>query len=113
MWHNNQRYNLLWDMKEVTARKKKSGLLTSSIVFEHDNALPHTAGVTTTLLYSSRWEQFCQPSYSANLTPSNFSLFSHLKKFLASFYQAKRPELVQVADGRMLRFGYVPISAKI
>ncbi|GBN52862.1 Mariner Mos1 transposase [Araneus ventricosus] len=64
-------------------QNKRRGLLDSGIVFVHDNVRRHTARVTTTLLYSFRWEQFCRLPYSTDLAPSDFHLFSHLKKFLA------------------------------
>ncbi|GBM74177.1 hypothetical protein AVEN_188175-1 [Araneus ventricosus] len=52
-------------------QNKRRGLLTSSILFVHDNARPHDACVTTTLLDSFRWEQFCHPPYSSDLAPSD------------------------------------------
>ncbi|GBM70174.1 Mariner Mos1 transposase [Araneus ventricosus] len=63
-------------------QNKRRGLLTSGIMFVHDNARPHTALITTTLLDSFGWEQFCDPPYSPDLAPSDFHLFSHLKKCL-------------------------------
>lgn len=74
-------------------QNKRRGLLTSGIVFVHDNARPHTARVTTTLLDSFRWEQFCHPPYSPDLAPSDFHLFSHLKKFLAGQHFASDDEI--------------------
>ncbi|GBN75237.1 Mariner Mos1 transposase [Araneus ventricosus] len=64
-------------------QNKRRGLLDSGIVFVHDNVRRHTARVTTTLLDSFRCEQFCRPPYNTDLAPSDFHLFSHLKKFLA------------------------------
>ena len=64
-------------------QNKRRGLLTSEVVFVHDNARPHTARVMTALVDSFRWEQFSHPPYSPDLALSNFHLFLHMKKFLA------------------------------
>ncbi|GFW98232.1 histone-lysine N-methyltransferase SETMAR [Trichonephila clavipes] len=52
-------------------------------VFLHDNARPHTANVTKTLLRGFGWDVFDHPPYSPDLAPSDFQLFLHLKSFLA------------------------------
>jgi len=65
-------------------QKKRHGMLSSGIVLLHDNARPHTAARTAELLQQFRWEVFDHLPYSPNLTPSDYYLFMHLKKWVAS-----------------------------
>jgi len=65
-------------------QNKRRGMLSSGIVLLHDNARPHTATQTAQLLQQFRWEVFDHPPYSPNLTPRDYHLFMHLKKWLAS-----------------------------
>ena len=48
----------------------------------HDGARPHSAAQTQDLITSFKREQMDQPPYSPDLTPSDFHLFLHLKKFV-------------------------------
>ena len=65
-------------------QNKRRGMLSSGIVLLHDNARPHTAARTAQLLQQLRWEVFDHPPYSPDLAPSDYHLFMHLKKSLAS-----------------------------
>ena len=49
----------------------------------HDNARPHVANKTVNKLKKFHWEFLEHPPYSPDLVPSDFHLFSSLKKFLA------------------------------
>jgi len=63
-------------------QNKRRGLLTSGIVLLHDNARPHSAGLTKNLLRQFHWDVFDHPPYSPDLAPSDFHLFPELKKWL-------------------------------
>jgi len=65
-------------------QNKRRGMPSSGIVLLHDNARPHTAARTAQLLQQFRWEVFDHPPYSPDLEPSDYHLFMHLKKWLAS-----------------------------
>jgi [histone H3]-lysine36 N-dimethyltransferase SETMAR len=65
-------------------QNKRRGLLSTGIVLLHDNARPHTADRTVQLLQKFHWEIFDHAPYSPNLAPSDYHLFMHLKKWLAS-----------------------------
>jgi histone-lysine N-methyltransferase SETMAR len=67
-------------------QNKRYGMLTSSVVLLHDNALPHTAACTLALLEHFDWELFDHPPYSPNLAPSNYNQFAYLKNFLITQY---------------------------
>jgi histone-lysine N-methyltransferase SETMAR len=63
-------------------QNKRHRMLSAGIVFLHDNARPHTARRTASLLQEFSWDVFNHPLYSPDLAPSDFHLFLHLKKFL-------------------------------
>jgi histone-lysine N-methyltransferase SETMAR len=63
-------------------QNKRRGLLTRGVLLLHDNARPHTAAQTQDLITSFGWEQLDHPPYSPDLAPSDFHLFTHLKRFL-------------------------------
>ena len=60
------------------------GKLSCGIVLIHDNARPHTASQTQTLLRDAfHWDTFDHPPYSPDLAPLDFYLFSKIKEHLA------------------------------
>ncbi|KFM64801.1 Histone-lysine N-methyltransferase SETMAR, partial [Stegodyphus mimosarum] len=63
-------------------QNKRRGMLSKGIVLLHDNARPHTAGVTQSLIRQFHWEQFDHPPYSPDLAPSDYHLFLHMKREL-------------------------------
>ena len=65
-------------------QNKRRGMLSSGIVFLHDNARPHTAHRTVELLEQFKWEIFDHPPYSPDLAPSDYHLFPSLKMWLGS-----------------------------
>jgi histone-lysine N-methyltransferase SETMAR len=58
-------------------------MLTKEIVLLHDNAWPHTAGLTCNLLDSSGWEVLDHPQYSRGIAPSDYHTFLHLQQHLS------------------------------
>ena len=63
-------------------KNKRRGMLSAGVVSLHDNARPHTTRRSTHLLQEFSWEVFNHPPHIADLAPSDFHLFLHLKKFL-------------------------------
>ena len=62
----------------------RRGKLSRGIVPIHDNARPHTARQTQTLLHDEfHWDAFDHPPYSPDLAPSDFYLFWKMKEHLA------------------------------
>jgi len=62
----------------------RRGKLSRGTVLIHDNARPHTARQTLTLLHDAfPWDTFDHPPYSPDLAPSDFYLFSKMKEHLA------------------------------
>lgn len=65
-------------------QNRRRGKLSRGIVLIHDNARPHTARQTQTLLHDAfHWDTFDHPPYSPDLAPSDFYLFSKMKEHLA------------------------------
>jgi histone-lysine N-methyltransferase SETMAR len=77
-----------------TIQNKLRGMLSAGFVFLHDNARPHTARRTASLLQVFSWEVFNHPPYSPDLAPSDFHLFLHLKKFHQRFENDREVEMV-------------------
>jgi hypothetical protein len=48
----------------------------------HDNSSPHTSDVRVDAVEKAGFEPLDHPSYSPDLTPSDYFLFGPLKKFL-------------------------------
>ncbi|KAK7871090.1 hypothetical protein R5R35_010454 [Gryllus longicercus] len=57
-------------------------MISKGNVLLHDNAGPHTAGVTQSLIRQFHWEHFDHPPYSLDLAPSDYHLFLHMKREL-------------------------------
>ena len=76
-------YTTLRFRKAIQNRRR--GKLSHGIVLIHDNACPHTARQTQTLLHDEfHWDTFDHPPYSPGLAPSsNFYLFLKMKEHLA------------------------------
>ncbi|GBO21073.1 Mariner Mos1 transposase [Araneus ventricosus] len=64
----------------LAIQNKRRGKLGQDIVLLHDNARPHSAGVTQNLIQRFGWEQFDHPPYKYDLTPSDYHLFLNLKR---------------------------------
>lgn len=65
-------------------QNNRHDLLSSGVVFLHDNARPHAAQKTKDLLDKFKWDVFAHPPYSPDLAPSDYHLFMHMKKWLGS-----------------------------
>ena len=59
-------------------------LLTKGVVLLHDKVRTHTAAHTNALVNLSNWEIFDHPSYSPDLPPSSYNLFTKMKVWLAT-----------------------------
>ncbi|KFM58915.1 Histone-lysine N-methyltransferase SETMAR, partial [Stegodyphus mimosarum] len=61
-------------------QNKRRGMLSKGIVLLHDNARPHTAGVTQSLIRHFHREQLDHPPYSPDLAPSDYHSFLYMKR---------------------------------
>ncbi|GFO04466.1 histone-lysine N-methyltransferase SETMAR [Plakobranchus ocellatus] len=72
---NADRYCETLDRLRHAVRRKRSGLLRSKVVLQHDNPTPHTAKRTKEWLEHYRWDIIPHPAHIPDLVPSNFHLF--------------------------------------
>lgn len=63
-----------------TIQNKRCRMRSEGIVLIHDNARPHSAGITQSLIQEFGWEQFDHPPYNPDLATSDFHLFLHLRR---------------------------------
>jgi transposase len=59
-------------------------MLTEGVVLLHDNAQPHTAARTNAVIKLFNREIFDYPSYSPDLAPIDYHLFTKMKVWLAN-----------------------------
>jgi hypothetical protein len=67
-------------------QNRRRGMLTYGVfvVLLYDNACPHTAARTRTLLHHFNWKLFDHSPYSPDSAPSDYHLFTYLKNCLGS-----------------------------
>jgi hypothetical protein len=75
-------------------QNKQCGMLTKGVILLHDNAHPHAADRTNALIKRFNWEIFYHLSYSPDLAPSNYHLFSKMKVWLATQHFHSNEELM-------------------
>ena len=80
---NVKRYCRTLQKLRQTIQNNRHEMLNAGVVMLHGNVQPHTAQWTTHLLQAFSWEVFNLTPYSRDLTPSDFHIFLHLKKFLS------------------------------
>jgi hypothetical protein len=78
----------------MVIQKKMHGMLSYGVVL-HDNARPHTAVRTGTLLDYFNWELFDHSPYSPDLAPSDYHLLTYLKNWLRSQRFNNNEELME------------------
>ncbi|GBM95850.1 hypothetical protein AVEN_31737-1 [Araneus ventricosus] len=74
-------------------------LLTSGAVFLYDNALSHSVQRTQGLLHQFKRNVFNHPPYNPDLAPSDYHLFTHMKKWLRAQRFADDEELQNAVTG--------------
>ncbi|KAJ4443254.1 hypothetical protein ANN_04922 [Periplaneta americana] len=98
---NAERYcNTLTNLKSAIQNKRR-GMLSSGMIFLHDNAWLQTVHRTATKLQEFNWEVSDHPPYSPDLAPSDYHGFMHIKTWLGSkrfFYDRGISKLVKRYD---------------
>ncbi|GBO16096.1 hypothetical protein AVEN_260423-1 [Araneus ventricosus] len=74
-------------------QNKRRGLLSSGVMLLHDNARPHIAVRSGEVLRKFKWDVFQHPPYSPDLAPSDFYLFTAMKKWLGGQHFTDYEEL--------------------
>jgi hypothetical protein len=63
-------------------KSKRGGLLSTSILLQHDNAQPHTASSPVATIQDLAFECLPHPLYSPDLAPRDFHVFGPLKEVM-------------------------------
>jgi transposase len=63
-------------------KKKRPHRKPAEVIFQQDNARPHTAKLTKEKMQALRWEVLPHPPYSPDLAPSDLHLFRDMKNHL-------------------------------
>lgn len=74
-------------------REKRPNLKTITMLLQHDNAPAHTAKKTLTVIKDLGWTTLPHPPYSPDLAPSDYHLFSDLKKYVRGRHFRSRSSL--------------------
>ncbi|UYV81674.1 hypothetical protein LAZ67_20001933, partial [Cordylochernes scorpioides] len=99
---NAARYCEVLTKLRAAIKRKSPCLLSRKVLLAHDNARPHAARTTQTLLEDFKWEIFTHLPYSPKLAPSDFHLFPALKLHLGGKHFANDDE-VQAEANHWLR----------
>lgn len=66
----------------LTIKEKRRGKLRRGVLLQQDNAPAHTSRIALAAAADCGFEVISHPPYSPDLAPSDYHLFSNLKKFL-------------------------------
>ncbi|UYV63039.1 hypothetical protein LAZ67_2002925 [Cordylochernes scorpioides] len=99
---NAARYCEVLTKLRTSIKRKHPGPWSRKVLLVHDNARPHAARTTQTLLENFKWEIFTHPTYSPELAPIDFHLFPALKLHLGGKHFANDDE-VQAEANHLLR----------
>lgn len=83
-------------LSQVLKEKEPALVNRKGVILHHDNARPHCSRITLEKLRELGWEVLPQPSYSPDISPSDFHLFRSLQNFLAG-KKFKNEELLKNA----------------
>ncbi|CAF4888914.1 unnamed protein product [Pieris macdunnoughi] len=74
-------------------QNKRRVMLTKGVRLHHDNARPHVANKTTSIITEFGWDVLDHPPYSPDVAPSDFHMFPSLKKHLGGMKFANDEEV--------------------
>ena len=74
--------NILVNELHPEIKKQRRGLITTGVILQHDNAPAHTSHLVLSTIHNLKYELLRHPSYSPDLSPSDYFLFPILKKII-------------------------------
>jgi histone-lysine N-methyltransferase SETMAR len=80
--------------RRIRAARKSPRLAYKKILFHHDNAPAHTYTVVAAKLMELGFQLVPHPPYSPDLAPSDYYLFSNMKKWLAGIRFYSNEEVI-------------------
>jgi len=88
---------LLVQMKDIL-KEKRRGKVIKGVLFLHDNAPAHRALATQKKMVYLGFQCLDHPPYSPDLTPSDYHLFSGLKKELKGRHFSSDAEVIAATE---------------
>jgi hypothetical protein len=88
---------MLMQLKNIL-KGKRHGEFTKGVLFLHDNAPAHRPLATQKKLAYLGFQYLDHPHYSSDLSPSDYHLFSGLKKQLKGRHFPSNAEVIAVAE---------------
>ncbi|CAF1524417.1 unnamed protein product [Adineta ricciae] len=85
--------------------EKRPSAKTRGIQLHHDNARPHVSGIVLDYLREVKLNVMAHPPYSPDLAPSDFWLFTRLKRNLGTY-----PDARSLARGITMELNSIPIE---
>jgi len=82
-------------------KEKRRGKVTKAVLFWHESASAHWALATQKKLPYLGFQCLDHPSYSPDLSPSNYHLFPGLKKQLKGRHFSSDAEVIAAAETRL------------
>ena len=82
----------------MKARKNKRKPRNEDLWLLQDNAPIHTSSQSTSAIMTTGFNLLAHPPYSPDLAPSDFYLFSHLKKYLRGTQFSNKEELMETVN---------------
>lgn len=90
--------NLLRQLRAAIIEKRR-GKLTRGVLFHQDNAPVHKSTIAMATIREQGFELLQHPPYSPDLAPSDYYLFSYLKKHLAGKRFYTDNEVIEATEG--------------
>ena len=91
-------YANLLDQLRTSIREKRRGKLSKGVLLQQDNARVHTCKVVMDAVEQNGYELIPHPAYSPDLAPSDFFLFSNLKKDICGLHFRSDEEVVTTVE---------------
>ena len=79
---NGQYYASLIERLRSVILEKRRGKVSKGVLLLHDNASVHKSKVAQAAIHQAGFAELNHPAYSPDIAPTDYHMFSHLKKFL-------------------------------
>ena len=95
---NGPYYASLLERLRSAIKEKRRGKLTQGVLLLHDNAPVHKSNIAQAAIRQAGFTELNHPAYSPDIAPSDYYLFSNLKKFLRGKNFASDDEAIDTVE---------------